>query len=419
MSAKSCLQRRTSGYFYFRKKIPIELRSILGKKEIVRSLKTNNKTQATKLALQLDSYTESYFDKIRLGQPISIHLIDSCTITSSGQIIFGEDDGLNYTFQHILQKWIKANRPSDSAIAEWKLALRQFAEIYGDIEVSKITTAHIIKYRELISALPARYNIKHPGLTLHEVKALYHNREIPEPVANTTILKRMGALKSLLSFAKNEGLILTSPADNIKLKGGKHSVLIRKCFSKEDLTTIFKPLEQYNNHKYWIPLIALYTGARLEELGQLEVTDLKQEGSLYYFDINSEGRKRLKTKSSARRIPLHNKLIEAGFLDYAASLNTTYNPLLFPQLGDPNKPKLTRAYSKSFARHLDKVGISDKAKVFHSFRHTFKDACRNAEIPEDIHDALTGHSNSSVSRRYGSGHKLEVLDKYLQWICYE
>jgi integrase len=302
MSAKSCLQRRETGNYYFRKKIPAELRSVLDKREIVKSLKTTNYHQATKIALQLENYIEQYFEKIRLGQPVSIYLIESCTVTNSGKIIFGEDDNLNYTLKDVLQKWIKSNRPSDSAIAEWKLALRQFAELYGDIEISKITTLHIIKYRELISALPARYNVKHPGLTLHEVRKIYYNKEVPEPVANTTLLKRIGALKSLLAFAKNEGLILTSPADNIKLKGGRNSLLIRKCFSREDLTSIFNPLAQYNSHKYWIPLIALYTGARLEELGQLEVTDLKQEGGLYYLDINSVGRKRLKTKASARRI---------------------------------------------------------------------------------------------------------------------
>jgi len=46
--------------------------------------------------------------------------------------------------------------------------------------------------------------------------------------------------------------------------------------------------------------------------------------------------------------------------------------------------------------------IYDKGKVFHSFRHTFKDALRNSGVDEALSDALTGHSSSSVGRHYGS-----------------
>lgn len=59
--------------------------------------------------------------------------------------------------------------------------------------------------------------------------------------------------------------------------------------------------------------------------------------------------------------------------------------------------------------HARKLGITDRRKVFHSFRHTFKDACRRARIPEAVHDALTGHASGSVGRRYGSGQPVEVL----------
>jgi integrase len=46
--------------------------------------------------------------------------------------------------------------------------------------------------------------------------------------------------------------------------------------------------------------------------------------------------------------------------------------------------------------------------VFHSFRHTFKDMCRDALIPRDIHQALTGHAKQTVGDTYGKGYSLEV-----------
>lgn len=55
-------------------------------------------------------------------------------------------------------------------------------------------------------------------------------------------------------------------------------------------------------------------------------------------------------------------------------------------------------------RHLrNQVGVKDTNKVFHSFRHGFQDALRQATPDEELRDALAGRSSSkSVSRRYGA-----------------
>lgn len=69
------------------------------------------------------------------------------------------------------------------------------------------------------------------------------------------------------------------------------------------------------------------------------------------------------------------------------------------------------AWSKWFGRYLRSTcGIADASKVFHSFRHTFKRMTRDAGLSEEMHDALTGHSNSrSVGRDYGRGFSLKPL----------
>lgn len=45
--------------------------------------------------------------------------------------------------------------------------------------------------------------------------------------------------------------------------------------------------------------------------------------------------------------------------------------------------------------------VDHSAKTFHSFRHTFKRACREAGLSEEVHNALTGHAGGGVGRRYG------------------
>jgi integrase len=79
--------------------------------------------------------------------------------------------------------------------------------------------------------------------------------------------------------------------------------------------------------------------------------------------------------------------------------------LIAPQAGGGLK-----AWTKWFGRYLRSVGIVDRRKVFHSFRHTFKDALRAADVGEDLNDALLGQKNSSVGRSYGAKQKSGAKD---------
>ena len=79
---------------------------------------------------------------------------------------------------------------------------------------------------------------------------------------------------------------------------------------------------------------------------------------------------------------------------------------------------MTGNWSKWWGRYTDGLGITDPRKVFHSFRHAFKSACRAARIEEELHDALTGHTTASVGRRYGGGVPLEVLAEAIAKVSY-
>ena len=75
---------------------------------------------------------------------------------------------------------------------------------------------------------------------------------------------------------------------------------------------------------------------------------------------------------------------------------------LFPKLVENVNSQCTSSFSKWFGRYLcSTIGITDKRKTFHSFRHGFKEACRVAEITKELHDKLTGHISSDVDDGYG------------------
>lgn len=113
--------------------------------------------------------------------------------------------------------------------------------------------------------------------------------------------------------------------------------------------------------------------------------------------------KTLKTKGSARTVPVHPSLVRQGWLSHVDGTRRSdgEKAWLFPQIA-PTQLGALQAWSKWFNRRLRTLGVTDRQKVFHSFRHLFKDALRAARIPEDLNDALTGHSNSTVGRGYGA-----------------
>jgi integrase len=78
------------------------------------------------------------------------------------------------------------------------------------------------------------------------------------------------------------------------------------------------------------------------------------------------------------------------------------NAPLFPLMRPGPRGGYAEGWSKWFGRYLRSIGIGDTNRVFHSFRHSFKDAARAAGVREDINDALTGHSGGGVGRQYGS-----------------
>jgi integrase len=112
--------------------------------------------------------------------------------------------------------------------------------------------------------------------------------------------------------------------------------------------------------------------------------------------------KKLKTKGSARAIPVHPQLIELGFLKFveAEAGARDERTWLFPKVA----PATTgaRAYSKWFGRYIGAQGVTDAAKVFHSFRHNFMDALRVAGATEGVSRALVGHAQEGVHGRYGA-----------------
>jgi len=246
-----------------------------------------------------------------------------------------------------------------------------------------------------------------------------------------TIERKLSYLFTIFRIAVDKEKLTTNPAQSVRIKRPKVEKVARIPFERTDLQRIFSapiysggkiPVGGKQAAALWLPLLALFTGARLEELGQLTVADIKQENEIDFINITDLGDgQSVKTASSRRRVPIHPELVKAGFIRYVEALISKKKQKVFPDLDSPDKyGKVTACWSKWWTRYMRgiSVGITDKRKVFHCFRHTFKDACREAEIPEEIHDSLTGHVGGGVGRQYGSGFSIKRLASEMSKVTY-
>lgn len=91
-----------------------------------------------------------------------------------------------------------------------------------------------------------------------------------------------------------------------------------------------------------------------------------------------------------------------------------FSEITLGKYGDPSN-----AYSRTFSRYLKAIGIKTPKNCFHSFRHTFSDACDNFEIITPHRHSMMGHSDKSAPSQYGKGAKIKVLHEAISRIHYE
>jgi integrase len=159
---------------------------------------------------------------------------------------------------------------------------------------------------------------------------------------------------------------------------------------------------------HWLPLIALHSGMRLDEIANIRITnDIKNDGGIYYFHIQerpidddddhweakSNDHWEAKSEASYRRVPIHSWLIRHGILALGEHRKKLGAVMLFPDLS-PSGPdgKRSAAYSREFSRLKKRLGIP-AGIVFHSFRHTFRSKVAQAEWQKRHIDAVVGHED--------------------------
>jgi integrase len=155
----------------------------------------------------------------------------------------------------------------------------------------------------------------------------------------------------------------------------------------------------------WVPWLCAYTGARVGEITQARSQDVAKVDGIWTLNITPEAGT-VKT-NRARVVPLHDHLIEQGFLDFVASCD---GPLFYQTRANAN-PDARAPYklaANRLAQWVRELGVTEVPQPNHSWRHTFKTLSRTVGMPEGAADYIQGHAPANDSRAYGS-HDLATL----------
>lgn len=323
----------------------------------------------------------------------------------------------------LLSEALKKYEADKRANSEWKGRrtartvmdhLAQFVELVGDIPTDQLTAERLADFKADLRRLPAsrKTSPKYRDKTLERLLTM----EIPEEdrYAPDTVSNLFSRIRSFLSWMKTYGLIAdASIKDVLAIRVPKKKPEDKRApFTPADLQAIFHSRDYLEDSftipwKFWVPVLGMFTGARLEEICQLRLEHIKQVDGILCLDITEtldatgEVDTSVKTEAGIRMVPLHPFLVDGlHFPVYVKSLKRQGHERLFPMLKKTRETNFTYSHpvSKWFGLHLKKLGLGstpgEGKKVFHSFRHTLIHTARTLGIPDPLIAETVGHEYS-------------------------
>lgn len=313
--------------------------------------------------------------------------------------------------------------------------------IIGDVPTGSITKAHISDVAKILVVYPSNKNKKVEYSYLQTLDFL--NVDTPDddrlrPITLKKYLTQIGTFLRWLKTCDLTVLDLDIPLKAVKVKTTRAADQ-KSVFTCQDLAKLFNSKDYVQGlhetaSRFWVPLIALYTGARLNEICQLSKSDVKydQERGCWVFDFNENDDvpfKSLKRSHHERLVPVHKKLVELGFIDYVQLVSKKHQRI-FPELtyvGDENKygNAIQRWFNRTYMNKRN-CNITTPNTSFHSFRHTVinylatKHSVQENQIAAGFGQAAKG---GVFEARYAKHHAFSSYAKYFDLInfddCYE
>ncbi|CAO4181164.1 tyrosine-type recombinase/integrase [Methylorubrum extorquens] len=306
--------------------------------------------------------------------------------------------------------------------AQARATFRLLIDVCGDLPLRDYSRQDAGRFKEQLQRLPSDYGkaAAYRALSVAQIIARYEGQGTPgrtSPITAKTIKRHFSALSALWTAAEAKGDVDANIFVGFRFGAGKRAVEERDLWETTELATLFaSPVWSgcasdtrraepgsliLRDEKFWLPLIAVFSGMRQEEICQLGLDDVRQVEGVWFFDLNTRDGRMLKNATAVRRVPIHDQLVRLGLLGQVTQLRGRGETRLFPQLkpGGADR-RLGHAFTKWFTRYRRQVGLNRAKLVFHSFRHTATTLMHEADVQAAIIDRVTGHTTPGETARY-------------------
>ncbi|GAO39888.1 putative recombinase [Sphingomonas changbaiensis NBRC 104936] len=316
-------------------------------------------------------------------------------------------------------------RKRADTIAQDRKVIILFADFVGkDRDVRSLTKADVREWLTVLTKLPRRFSeIRgYRGLTLRQA-AQKGAAEGRTPLALLTVNKYLSTVSPFLDWCCRQAYAEQNPCDGLHfdVKKGKNA---RPPFRAEQLNTIFRSplftgfaadgkehspgLKKADDWRYWLPIVCLFTGARIGEIAQLRLRDLERDNGTWLIHIRNEEQSGQRTKSGLSRVaPIHSRLQKLGFLAFfdrqREKANGNLEVQLWPELKPNDRGEMGGVPSRFWRDYLKRIGIKAGRDGYgaHSFRHTLADRLREAGYLDNEVAVALGHNLKTVTSGYG------------------
>lgn len=476
---------RRKDTFAFRIGVPKELRSYIGCREIIRSLHTSNRKKAEPIALELAAKVKRLFLELRDDMSGNKKKHNSISSDYGVKLDFGdftfevegephEAEAINNAVKIAIEsnnsrqaKNININPPTRSKSSELMLSkviqdfleypgrakatamlkkyqtvLPMLIEVLGDMSIKELRQTDINTFFDTVQKLPPKWKYlkTKKKISILELASQKHSITINPKTFKSTYLACIRVfLTETITNLQDKGFPNNLTTNGIKYYGDRNaSENKQRSLTPKELKRIFEGDEMKSfsqtkelAHFYWLPHIGLFTGARVNEICQLNPqTDILQcaDSGIWHFWITGETEgderilKRTKNKVSRRFVPIHSKLLELGLIDYVNDVKNGGHKLIFPKWV-PSRGKASSNAEKWFRAFLKEIGVRDETPHkrvvgMHVFRSTFSNKAFNAGVQES---SIVGHAGegTSVERDYQGELSLVNKQKILEQINYD
>jgi site-specific recombinase XerD len=297
-----------------------------------------------------------------------------------------------------------------------KATYRLFIQWCGEKPIQGYTREDTGSFYDMLRKLPALYSKdkRWRDLALGEIVAQSKDVDV-DRLSMKTIKRHFSAVGRLFKYFKQRGKYEgENPAYGFEFPTSGRASSKRDMWEGDRLRRLFSsPVwtgchsyfrtrpgdEVIRDGKFWLPILGLYHGNRLEEFAQLRREDIRQEGGIWYCYIWDGGDRQTKNEQSTRRVPIHPVLHRLGFLDFVSEASRGAQDAVFPKLrpGGPDK-KVGYYFTKWWTNYRKTIGVYERGLDYHSFRHGVVTKLFAASVSDAIINELVGHEGKGTAQ---------------------